>query len=91
MLRIVVLLIVAYFAYRYFNWPGPIAVIAAYAILVGVLSAVNANRARHQTHHILNRKLSDDEKTHLAATREHQQAMHDHRAQFDPELRKSQR
>jgi hypothetical protein len=89
MLRIIVLLIVAYFAYRYVGWPGPVGVIAAYAILVVVLNAINANRARHQTHHMLGQKLSDDEKAHLASVREHQQVMHDHKAQFDPELRKS--
>jgi hypothetical protein len=89
MLRIVVLLAVAYFAYRYFGWPGPVGVIAVYAIFVAVLSSINANRMRHQTHHVLGRKLSDDEKAHLTSVREHQQAMHDHRAQFDPELRKS--
>jgi Flp pilus assembly protein TadB len=92
-LRIIVLGALAYFAYKYYSWPGAIGVIGAYVLLYVILSIVgrmlNASRSRRQAQRIINQKLSDAEKKHLAATSEHNQAMQDHKAQFDPDLRKS--
>ncbi len=86
--RIIVLAVVAYFAYRYYSWPGALGVVVVYVALIAVLSTINANRAREHTARLVGQKLSEAEKAHLAAHRDHHQAMHEHKAQFDPELRK---
>jgi hypothetical protein len=89
MLRIIILAALAYFGYRYYGWIGAIGVIGAYVLLLVILGAVNANKTRQAARQLVDTKLSAAEKTHLAATQEHQQRMHEHKAQFDPELRKS--
>lgn len=88
MIRIIILAVIAYFAWRYYGWYGAAGVIGVYVLLVVTLSAINASRTRKGTHHLINQKLSADEKAHLSATREHQQVMHDRMAQYNPELRK---
>ncbi len=88
MIRIIILAVIAYFAWRYYGWYGAAGVIGVYVLLVVTLSAINARRARTGTHRLINQKLSDAEKAHLAATQEHKQVMHDRMAQYDPELRK---
>ena len=88
MIRIIILAVIAYFAWRYYGWYGAAAVIGAYVLLVFTLSMINANRTRKSARCLIDQKLSDAEKTHLAATQEHQQAMHDRMAAFNPELRK---
>ena len=91
MLRIVILAVVAYFAWRYYGWPGAAGVIGAYAALSAILwivTKVGASGARKVSLHHVSAKLSEAEKIHLAATREHQQVMLERRAQFDPDLRK---
>lgn len=89
MLRIIILLALAYFGFRYYGWIGAVGVIGAYVLLLVILGAVNASRTRRDARQLVDRKLSAAEKTHLTATQEHQQRMHEHKAQFDPELRKS--
>jgi hypothetical protein len=89
LLRIVVLGIIAYFAYRYYSWPGAVGVIGVYVVLLVVLGLINANRARQNTQQLLRQKLSEAEKSLLAAKGEQQQRITDHKAQFDPDLRKS--
>ena len=88
MIRLIILAVIAYFAWRYYGWYGAAGTIGAYLLLVFTLSAINASRARKDAQHLINRKLSADEKTHLEATHEHQQVMHDRMAQYNPELRK---
>lgn len=88
MVRIIILAVVAYFAWRYYGWYGAVGVIGAYILLVVTLSMINANRARAGAQRLINKKLSDAEKAHLAATQEHHQVMHDRMAQYNPELRK---
>lgn len=89
MIRLIVLAIVAYFAFRQFGWVGAAAVAVAYIILMAVMGAVSAGGKRQQANQLLARKLSEDEKDHLTSAHEHQEKMLDHKAQFDPELRKS--
>lgn len=89
MLRIIILAALAYFAFRYYGWIGAAGVIGVYVLLLVILGAINANRSRHAAHQLVGRKLSAAEKTHLATTQEHQEKMLDHKAQFDPELRKT--
>ena len=92
MLRIIIVAILAYVAWRYYGWHGAVAVIAAYVILSALLwivSKVGASSAKRVSQQHAGSKLSEAEKAHYAATREHQQAMHEHKAQFDPDARKS--
>jgi uncharacterized membrane protein len=91
MLKLAIVAVAAYVAWRYYGWHGAAAVICAYLLLsavIWILTRTSANAARQEAARHMSRKLSEDEKAHLAATREHQQAMLDHKAQFDPELRK---
>ena len=88
MLRIIILAVIAYFGWRYYGWYGAVGVIGVYVLLVFVLSTINASRTRKGAQRLIDQKLSDAEKAQLAATQEHQHAMHDHMAQFNPELRK---
>lgn len=89
MIRLILLVVIAYFIYLRFGWPGVAGAIVAYIILILIINALNASKTRQKANQLVSQKLSDDEKTHLSAVREHQEAMEDHRAQFDPELRKS--
>ena len=93
LVRIVLLAVVAYFAYQRWGWQGAagvvIAYIALYLILGAIGRALSSRRSERQTAQLINTKLSDGEKAHLDATQAHEQAMVDHKAQFDPELRKS--
>jgi len=88
MVRIIILAIIAYFAWRYYGWYGAAGTIGVYVVLVLTLSTINASRAHKAAQRLINQKLSEDEKVHLAATQEHQQKMHDRMAQYNPELRK---
>jgi hypothetical protein len=89
MLRIIILAGLAYFGFRYYGWIGAVSVVGAYVLLLVILGALNANRTRRAARQLVDRKLSAEEKTHLTTTQEHQQRMYEHKAQFDPELRKS--
>ena len=91
MIWLAIVAVAAYLAWRYYGWHGALAVAGAYLLLSVVswaMTKASANAARQEAAQHMSRKLSEAEKAHLAATREHQQAMHDHKAQFDPELRK---
>jgi uncharacterized protein (DUF58 family) len=89
MLRIIILAALAYVGFRYYGWIGAVGVLGVYVLLLVVLGAINANTTRQAARQLVDRKLSAAEKTHLTATQEHQHKMHEHKAQFDPELRKS--
>ncbi|MBC5804773.1 MAG: hypothetical protein DLM53_08435 [Candidatus Eremiobacter antarcticus] len=89
MLQIVILLAVAGFAYVRFGWLAAAGVIAAYIAFVLVTGANKKETMRKQTNSLVSRKLSEDEKDHYTLVDEHQNRMDAHRAQFDPELRKS--
>ena len=89
MIRFIVFALLAGAAYYFTrNWMLVAAVACVY-ILYSVLAGIIASsKAKQRTDTLLHRKLSEDEKKHLAGVAEHQQAMHAHKAQFDPELRK---
>ncbi len=91
MLKLVIFAVLAYLAWRYYGWHGAAAVAAAYVVLSIVwwlMARISASAARQEAARHMSAKLSDDEKAHLAATRDHQQVMADHKAQFDPDLRR---
>ena len=88
MIRLIILLVIAYFGYRYYGWYGAGGVIIAYLLLTFILASINANRNRQKADSLLHQKLSDEEKAHLGAVGDHEKAMEAHKAQFDPELRK---
>ncbi len=91
MIKLAIVAVAAYVAWRYYGWHGAAAVVGVYllfSIVSWMLTKASANAARQEAARHMSRKLSEDEKAHLAATHEHQRAMHDHKAQFDPELRK---
>jgi hypothetical protein len=94
-LRIIILAVAVYLGWHYFGWRGAAGVVGAYIlwlIIVNVASSitggVNARTARGHAAELMHHKLTDEEKAHYSAAREHERAMTDHRAQFDPELRK---
>ena len=89
MLLLLVFAVLGYFAYRAFGWTGAIVDVIAYAVVAFSVRAVGERNRQRAANQILRTKLSDDEKRHLTATAEHQAAMDAHRAQFDPEFRKS--
>ncbi len=88
MIRLIILLALAYLAYRYLGWYVAGGVSVAYLLLAFILGTVNANRNRRRTDTLIHEKLSEGEKAHLGAVAEHEKAMEAHKAQFDPELRK---
>ncbi|MDQ6781379.1 MAG: hypothetical protein M3Z37_09550 [Candidatus Eremiobacteraeota bacterium] len=89
MLLFIVFAVAGYFAYRQFGWPGAAGALVAYVLASILMRASQANRRRQEAERVISRKLSADEKLHLGNVSEHQKAMEDHRAQYDPELRKS--
>lgn len=89
MLQIVILVALAGFAYVRFGWPAAAGVIVAYIGFVIVTGANKKEAMRKQANRLVSRKLSEDEATHYTLVNEHQTTMDAHRAQFDPELRKS--
>jgi hypothetical protein len=88
MIRLLVLIVVAYLAYRYYGWYAAGGIIVAYFLLTWILASVNAGRSRQKADTLIHQKLSDAERTHLGAVGEHERAMDAHKAQFDPDLRK---
>ncbi|MBV8205129.1 MAG: hypothetical protein JO343_02530 [Candidatus Eremiobacteraeota bacterium] len=95
MIRLVILAVVVYLAWHYFGWRVAAGVAAGYVVLLFIINAastvtrgINASAMRGSTNELMHRKLSDEEKAHYASSREHERTMIDHRAQFDPELRK---
>ena len=91
MLNLLIFALLAYVAWRYYGWRGAEVVAAAYVIVSiawWLVARISASAARQEAARHASLKLSEAEKAHLAATREHQQAMLDHKAQFDPDLRK---
>jgi|GEM_PF-2376363 len=89
MLLFIIFAVLGYFAYTRFHWPGVAADAVVYVILVAVLQSAGARRRRADADRVVGTKLSEEEKFHLGQVSEHQRKMEDHRAQFDPELRKS--
>lgn len=89
MLLFIVFAVAGYFAYRQFGWSGAAGALVAYLLLSWIVRAAQASRRRQEADRVVSRKLSADEKQHLGDVSERQKAMEDHRAQFDPELRKS--
>ena len=93
MLRLIIVAALAYLAWRYFGLAGAAVVIAAYIVLSAILwtmTRAGASSARKESQRRVSSQLSEAEKAHFAAVREHQQTMHEHKSQFDPELRKRQ-
>jgi hypothetical protein len=89
MLRILVFAALGYLVYRFtHNWYAVGGVASAYVLSGIVVAMVSSNRNRRNADTLLHQKMSDAEKAHFGAVTEHQQAMHAHKAQFDPELRK---
>lgn len=95
MLRWIILALAVYAAWHYWGWRVAAGVAGAYIVvllIVNIASTLtgraNAGAVRGRTAQLMHHKLTDDEKAHYAASREHERAMADHRAQFDPELRK---
>ena len=95
MLRLIVVAVAAYFAWHYFGWRGAVGVVAAYIVFMLLVNAastvtggLNARTTRGKADQLMHHKMTDEEKAHYAASREHERAMIDHRSQFDPELRK---
>jgi len=89
MLLLIIFAVLGYFAYHRFGWPGVVVDAVAYIALTLILGSLRAQARRREADRVVGTKLSEDEKRHLGAVAEHQRAMEDHRAQFDPELRKS--
>ena len=95
MIRLVILAVAVYFAWHFLGWRVALGVVAAYVLLLFIVNAastltrgINASTVRGSTTELMHRKLSDEEKAHYASSCEHERAMTDHKAQFDPELRK---
>lgn len=89
MIRLLIFAVLGYLAYRYtHNWYAVGGVALAYVLYGMVAGILSGKRNRASTHTLLNQKMSEAEKAHFGAVADHQQAMHEHRAQFDPELRK---
>jgi len=89
MILFIIFAVLGYFAYTRYHWTGVALDVVAYIALAVVMQSARARKRRLDADRVVGTKLSDDEKRHLAASAEHQRAMEDHRAQFDPELRKS--
>jgi cell division protein FtsN len=89
MLQIVILLAVAGLVYVRFGWLAAAGVVAGYIGFVVITGAKKKEAMLKQTNSLVGRKLSEDEKGHYTLVDEHQNRMDAHRAQFDPELRKS--
>jgi hypothetical protein len=89
MIRLIVFALLAYLAYHYtHNWYAVIGVGVAYVLYGLIAGAMGSSKARQSTDTLLHRKMSDAEKAHFGAASDHQRAMDEHKAQFDPDLRK---
>jgi len=88
-LLFIIFAVVGYFAYRQFGWVGVAGDVIVYLAVVVAMRSAAERRRRLEADRIVRTKLSEEEKHHLSAVSDHQKAMEDHRAQFDPELRRS--
>jgi cation transport ATPase len=89
MMWLMIIAVLAYLAYRYtHSWYAAAAVPIVFVVIRVLMTTLTASRARRSTDTLLHRKLSEAEKAHLDSVSDHQKAMHAHKAQFDPELRK---
>ncbi len=89
MLLFLVFVVLGYFAYRYFGWIGVGGDAVAYIAVAVLMANARARSRRAAADRIVGTKLSDDEKRQFTASAEHHAAMDAHRAQFDPEFRRS--
>ena len=96
MIRFIILAAIVYLAWHFYNWKVAVGVIAAYVAFILVVNlasmltrGINAGGQRGRSTKLVGQRLSDEEKAHFATSQDHERAMIDHKAQFDPELRKT--
>ena len=95
MIRFIILAAAAWAAWHYLGWRWAVGVVVAYVLFTVVVNlastltrGVNASSGRARSASLMQRKLSDDEKTHYASAQDHQRAVADRQAHIDPELRR---
>ena len=75
MLQYILLILVAYLAYRYFGWTGAAIVIVAWFVLGYLYRWMQARSSTNAAVQVISNPLSDAEKLHLNVTRERDQRM----------------
>lgn len=75
MLQYLLLVVLAYLAYRYFSWTGAAIVVVAWFALGYLYSVLRARASTKAAVQVISAPLSDDEKHHMSEMRERDRRM----------------
>jgi uncharacterized membrane-anchored protein YitT (DUF2179 family) len=75
MLQYILLIVLAYLGYRYFNWQGAVAVVVLWFVLGYVYRMLQARASTRAAVQVISSPLSADEKLQMNVQHDHNQKM----------------